>query len=129
MTINFVPLLIATVFHIGLAMFWYSQLLFGKKWASFLNIPPDKKPAWYAVPLMFILTFIFVLFFSFLIFLFAPLYLFALLLSLLLWLAFIVPVTIYPVLWERKPWSLFFINGGFYLVSFLCIGTFLYLFQ
>ena len=129
MTINFVSLLIATVFHIGLATLWYSRFLFGKKWASLSGASLDEKPAWYVFPLMFVLTLIFVSFFSFLLFFFAPLYLFAILLSLLLWLAFIVPVTIYPILWEKKPWTLFFINGGFYLVSFLCIGTLLYLFQ
>ena len=129
MTINLVPLFIATVFHIGLATLWYSRFLFGKKWASLSHVSLDEKPVWYAFPIMFVLTFISVFFFSILIFFFSPLYIFALLLSFFLWLAFIIPLAIYPILWEKKPWTLFFINGGFYLVSFLCIGTILYLFQ
>ncbi len=33
------------------------------------------------------------------------------------WLGFFVPPLLNGVVWEKRPWSLFFINGGYYLVS------------
>lgn len=38
------------------------------------------------------------------------------------WLGFVVPVTIGSVLWDGKPWKLWFINAGYYLVSLLVMG-------
>jgi fluoride ion exporter CrcB/FEX len=33
------------------------------------------------------------------------------------WLGFFVPVQLGSISWEGKPWSLFFVNAGYYLVS------------
>lgn len=41
------------------------------------------------------------------------------------WLGFIVPVTVGVVLWDGKPWKLWFINAGYYLVGLLCMGAIL----
>lgn len=41
------------------------------------------------------------------------------------WLGFIVPVTVGVVLWEEKPWTLWFINAGYYLVSLAAMGIIL----
>lgn len=38
------------------------------------------------------------------------------------WLGFIAPVTLSPVLWMGRPWSLFFISGGYYLLSMLSMA-------
>jgi hypothetical protein len=35
------------------------------------------------------------------------------------WLGFFVPPLLNGVVWEKRSWSLFFINGGYYLVSLL----------
>jgi hypothetical protein len=40
-----------------------------------------------------------------------------------MWLGFIAPVTIGVVLWERKPWKLWFVQGGYYLVALLVMGV------
>ncbi len=34
----------------------------------------------------------------------------------LLWLGFVVPTTLAPTMWEGKPWKLWAINAGYYLV-------------
>lgn len=39
------------------------------------------------------------------------------------WLGFVAPATMGAVLWERKPWTLWFINAGYYLVGLLVIGV------
>ena len=41
------------------------------------------------------------------------------------WLGFILTTQVNSVLWDQKPLKLFFINIGYYLVSFLAMGTIL----
>lgn len=43
----------------------------------------------------------------------------------LVWLGFIAPVTVGPVLWEGKPWKLWYITSGYYLVSLVIMGKIL----
>jgi hypothetical protein len=38
------------------------------------------------------------------------------------WLGFFVPVQLTSVAWEGKPWSLFFVNVGYYLVTLVVAG-------
>ncbi len=39
------------------------------------------------------------------------------------WLGFIAPVTLGVVLWENKPWKLWFINASHYLAMLLVMGA------
>jgi hypothetical protein len=41
------------------------------------------------------------------------------------WLGFVMPVTLGSVLWDSKPWSLWFINAGYWLVQLLAMGVLL----
>lgn len=41
------------------------------------------------------------------------------------WLGFIVPLNLNSVAFDRKPWSLFFINAGYYLVGLVVAGIIL----
>ncbi|MBI4117555.1 MAG: DUF1761 domain-containing protein [Parcubacteria group bacterium] len=41
------------------------------------------------------------------------------------WLGFIVPVTVGSVFWEARPWKLWFINAGYWLVLLLVMGMIL----
>lgn len=41
------------------------------------------------------------------------------------WLGFVAPVTLSVVLWEGKSWKLWFLNNGYYLLSFLVMGAIL----
>lgn len=41
------------------------------------------------------------------------------------WLGFVVPVSLGSVLWDGKPWKLWCINAGYYLVTLLIIGAIL----
>jgi hypothetical protein len=38
------------------------------------------------------------------------------------WLGFIVPLNLNAVAFERKPWGLFFVNAGYYLVTLVLAG-------
>lgn len=41
------------------------------------------------------------------------------------WLGFVAPVMLGIVLWDGKPWALFFIQGGYYLITMLVMGVIL----
>ena len=41
------------------------------------------------------------------------------------WLGFIAPVTLGSVLWEGKPWKLWILMNGYYLISLLLMGSIL----
>ena len=45
------------------------------------------------------------------------------------WLGFVVPVSLGTVLWDKKPWKLWFINAGYYLVVMVKMGIILALWQ
>lgn len=45
------------------------------------------------------------------------------------WLGFIAPVTLGAVLWDRKPWKLWFFNNGYYLLTLLVMGVILALWK
>jgi hypothetical protein len=45
------------------------------------------------------------------------------------WLGFVAPVTISSVLWDGKPWKLWFLNAGYYLVGLVVMGVILALWQ
>jgi hypothetical protein len=47
----------------------------------------------------------------------------------LVWLGFVVPTSLSIVLWEGKPWKLWFINSSNYLVTLLVMGAILSVWQ
>ena len=42
-----------------------------------------------------------------------------------MWLGFVAPVTVGTVFWDGRPWRLWFINAGYYLVQLLVMVTIL----
>jgi len=38
------------------------------------------------------------------------------------WLGFLLPVDLSTVAWERKSWTLFFINTGYHLISLIIVA-------
>ncbi|MBY0328525.1 DUF1761 domain-containing protein [Patescibacteria group bacterium] len=43
----------------------------------------------------------------------------------LVWVGIAVPIGLEPVLWDNKPWIIFFINTSYRLVSYLCTAIIL----
>lgn len=39
------------------------------------------------------------------------------------WVGFVAPITMGPVLWEKKPWMLWVLNAGYYLVLMLVMAV------
>ena len=135
--VNYLAVLACGVAAMGIGFLWYGPL-FGKQWSALMGwgeMTPEKmaemqksaRPA-YAITFIGSLIMAFVLAHSIV---FASTYLGESGLSAGLqsgfwnWLGFIAPVTIGVVLWDKKPWKLWFINVGYYLVQLLVMGVIL----
>jgi hypothetical protein len=124
------------VFSVILGFVWYGPL-FGKAWMTMSGVAmPTEKPGFAVMVKPMILSFIgsillsYVLGFS--IFFhnayygtmgLSP----ALSIAFLVWLGFIVPAYLNLKGWEGKPWKLFWINTGYWLVFLLASATFIVL--
>ena len=132
LSVNYLYMLIAAITSFILGWLWYGPL-FGKLWLKLNGKNPSKmkKPKnsemVKSITLSFLGTLVMVYIFSILMFLTGA-YNFAgiILLSVLLWLGFFVCTTLLGnVLWDMKPWSLFFLNSAYWLVNLILIGTIL----
>jgi hypothetical protein len=124
------------IFSVVLGFVWYGPL-FGKEWARMSGIVmPEEKPPFSVMVKPMILSFIgailmnYVLGFS--IFFHNAYYAVtglapALSIAFLMWLGFIVPAYLNLKGWEGKPWKLFFINTGYWLVFLLVSSAFIVL--
>ncbi len=134
--INYVAIAIAVVANFILGFIWYTPL-FGKRWGKEMGFDMTQKPpasvlvkgmvfmvignflmawvlahnnaAWSFVPEMKTMT---------------PMAK-AIPAAVFTWLGFFFPTDLGAVAWERKSWTLFFINTGYHLVSLLVVAMIL----
>ncbi|OGG50557.1 hypothetical protein A2763_04305 [Candidatus Kaiserbacteria bacterium RIFCSPHIGHO2_01_FULL_54_36] len=135
--VNYLAVLACAIASMAIGFLWYGPL-FGKTWSTLMGwgeMTPEKmaelqkkaRPA-YAVSFVGALAMAFVLSHSLV---FASTYLNTSGISAGLqtgfwtWLGFVAPVTIGSVLWDGKPWKLWFINAGYYLALLLVMGVIL----
>lgn len=134
--INYLAVLASTVIMIALGSLWYGPL-FGKQWMTMMGFSkPDQMTSEqkgammksYGIMSITSLIMSFVMAHSIV---FASTYLGISGVSAGLqggfwnWLGFVAPVSMGTVLWEGKPWKLWFINAGYYLVGLCLIGILL----
>jgi hypothetical protein len=126
--INYLAVLVAVVINVVLGFIWYGPL-FGKAWSKMLGIDMSHKPGSGAMgkSMFFMLVGSFLMAWTLdhsLIFGNAYLGMSGVFSGIMgafyIWLGFVAPVTLGPVLWENKPWKLWFINAGYYLVA-MCL--------
>jgi hypothetical protein len=130
--INYLAVLVAAIVAIVLGFLWYGPF-FGKPWMKLMGITPEKMEegkkkgmgGTYAMMTVTTLLMSFVLSHALV---FAATYLdesgwyAGVMTGFWNWLGFVVPVSMGSVLWERKPWKLWCINAGYYLVSMMLMG-------
>lgn len=131
--INFFAIGLSVIVAMGLGTLWYGPL-FGKQWRMLAGIPmdatPNKNAMLRSMGIMAVGSFLmaYVLAHSIA---FANAYMqiggisAGIQGAIWSWLGFIAPVTIGVVIWEMKPWKLWFITGGYYLVSLILMGIIL----
>lgn len=129
--INYWAVLVAGLASMVIGSVWYSPVLFANKWMQLLGwnaqqVKEAGKGAGQALFGMFVgcLLSAFVMA-HFIDFTLSDTALEGAVTAFWIWLGFIVTTFVSMPLFERKPWALFFINVGYYLVSFVVMGIIL----
>jgi hypothetical protein len=114
--INYMAVIGAAISNMVLGFLWYGPL-FGKQWMHLMGFTHESMDA-------FLMAYVF-----------AHAYLFGstylntygvasgMMAAFWNWLGFIAPVTVGSVIWDGKPWKLWCINAGYYLVALLLMGV------
>ena len=132
--VNYLAIVVAAVASMVVGFVWYG-VLFKKRWMSLMGITSDsmanmKMTANQAYMWQFVASLVmaYVLAHS-LLFTNAYLNVGAIQAGVMVgfwnWFGFVAPVTIGIVLWENKPWTLWFLNVSNYLVSLIVMGVIL----
>ena len=132
MTINYVAVVVAAIAGYAVGALWYSPVLFGKVWMRLMEITPEKMEAnkGKSMGKMYAIGFVGTLLMSYVLAHFVGMALVAdisgaLQLGFWLWLGFIATVLLGSVLYESRPWKLYFINAAHYLVALLVMAIIL----
>ncbi len=138
--VNFLAVLACGVVSMVIGSLWYGPL-FGKPWMAMTGIkkpdvitPEIKKSMAKSYSLMFVGSLVMAFILSHILE-FASVYTktygitAGVVCGLWTWLGFVAPATIGSVLWDGKPWKLWFINAGFFLIQLPVFGVILALWK
>lgn len=132
--VNLLAVFIAAVVSMGVGFFWYSPMLFGKKWMKLMGYTAaSMKSAQKQMGMMYGLSFVATLLTAYtlndLSLTWVKAFPFDLDLipqsvqmAIKVWLGFIAPVQLTDVIFGSKKWMLFAINTGYQLVSVVAMG-------
>lgn len=127
---------LATVAFMIIGMFWYSPMLFGKKWMEAVGMTQEMASAAkknttasyvYMTISALVMTYILALFIKNL---FIPSLFQAAMVGVLAWIGFIATSGSSEHLFNAKPkpWMLYYINTGYYLISLIISSAILFIF-
>lgn len=130
--INYLAVLVAAVVEMVVGFLWYGPV-FGKQWMALSGLTSEKMDAAKAAGMQktYALMFVGSLVMAYVLahaVIFASAYTetsgvsAGLMAGFWNWLGFVAPVTLGTVLWDGKPWKLWTLNNGYYLVSLLLMG-------
>lgn len=128
--VNYLAVLVAAIASMILGFLWYGPL-FGNMWKRLMNFTDkDIKNMKMAPKTSMIIGFVTALVISctlahFLIYMGISSVGDAIMAAFLVWLGFVATVQIGAVLWESKPWKLFFLNTAYNLVSLAIMAAIL----
>lgn len=130
--INYLAVLVAAIASFVIGMLWYSQSLFGKAWMKLSGVSEKKIKEAHSKGMGKTLStaFISTLVLSYVLAYFVDLvgattWLQAVQLAFWAWLGFFATTLLGSVLWEGRPWKLYLINIGHYLVSLIVMSLIL----
>ncbi|MGB3922110.1 MAG: DUF1761 domain-containing protein [Minisyncoccia bacterium] len=136
--INYWAVLVAAVSSMAVGFLWYG-LLFKKPWMAMMGYAPEvmsgmKMAANKAYAIQFVASLVMAYVLSHVL-VFATSYMNSsgwtsgASSGFWMWLGFVAPVSLGVVLWENKPWKLWYINASHYLVSLIVMGIILSLWK
>jgi undecaprenyl pyrophosphate phosphatase UppP len=114
---------------VGIGFVWYLPAVFGNSWMKLVNMDSrNMEDAKKKMPMMALAAFVAAFVLSWVLAQFALVWGAVTVGSVLelgfwVWLGFMVPVLISPVLWEQKPIQYFAINAGYWFVTTLAIAA------
>lgn len=121
--IDWLAVTIAAVLYLIIGFVWYSKVLFGPLWAKLSGVKEKKKGMVGSICCSFVVAFIIASFLAYFNFsLGVTTVSDGMFTGFCFWLAFVATTQINSVIWGRTPFSLFLINTGAKLLSFLVMG-------
>lgn len=125
--IDFITVILAALVSMGVQAIWYSSLLFGEVWKQEHQVQTrSKRRSGWNWAFVALLSWISAFFLALLLaFLGATSTLDGIYVAIGLWLGFVVPVLLYPVIWVKPSWKLFGIDSLFWLINFISMGAIL----
>lgn len=127
LNLNYLALLVAVLVNMGLGALWYSPILFGKIWAKLVGIKQSdmgKMTNGYLVTTLGSIIQVFILA-NMIVWTGISGVMFGLELGFIVWLGFVAVTSIADVVFAKKPWKLWLINNGYYLVVLMINGALL----
>ena len=121
--VNYMAVLVATVVAFGVGFTWYHPSVFGTMWMRLSGITPamaneGKQNMMQSMVLGFVATLVSAYVLAHFVAVWDAVdFMGALQLGFWVWLGFQMPMVLGSVLWDRKPWALFALNGAYWLVS------------
>ena len=126
--VTFFPILAAGIVSAVIGFVWYHPRVFGSAWMRMSNITPEmaergKK----RMPLYAFLAFLASMLAAYVMNYFGIAWgvydwIGAIELGIWSWIGFVAPAMLGQVLWEQKPFLLYLINAGYWLVSFVAMA-------
>jgi len=136
--INYLAVVVAAVAYFILGWLWYSPLMFGKVWMELMGIKMPSEAErkkmmakmWKSMIVAFVASLLTAMCMAHMVQSGSAFYKVTgleagLRAGFWIWLGFIVTSQINSVLWERRPFKLYLINIGHYLVGYLILGSIL----
>lgn len=125
--INFGAVFVAAIAGFLVGFTWYHPNVFGTLWMRLAKVNPGsadaKKMMVQSIVLGFVVTAISAYVMAHFIAVWGAVnFLEAAQFGFWVWMGFQMPILIGSVLWEQKPWNLFFLNGAYWLVSMIVMS-------
>lgn len=128
--ISLLAVLIAAILGFGLGAFWHSPKLFGSQWAAALGMSAEELQGEFSPARTYGTRFVTILIAAYvlvriLVHTEATTLVAGIETGFLVWLGFVATFALDRVLFEKRPFKLYLINSGYYLVSLMLMGALL----
>jgi hypothetical protein len=127
-TVNYLAVIAAAVVHMAIGFTWYGPL-YGKEWMRLVGMTPEKmeeakkKGMGKTYALGFLTSLVMAYVMAHIVrYAEASTFQEGMQGGFWVWLGFVATVTMGPILWEGKPWKLWYLNAGYYLAALLVMG-------
>jgi sterol desaturase/sphingolipid hydroxylase (fatty acid hydroxylase superfamily) len=133
-SLNYLAIVVAAVAAFGIGGWWYSLKGFGKDWMKLMGINPKdkrkmnkmKKEGRKSMVIGFLTTLLTAYILAHFVDLFnATSLIEGMIAGFWIWAGFVATVMLGSVLWESKPFKLYFLNAGYELVKLIIMGAIL----